>query len=355
MDPLNVAVIGCGIAGPRLHMPILSRHSGATLVAICDPNEWRLESAASEFAPVATCTDHRELIDRGDIDSVHVCTPPDLHEPIATDFLEASIPVLVEKPMTTSTESARRLIDVAEETGTTLSVVHNQRFEPQVRRALERVARGEIGDVLSVTLHYSEDIDVTRSPREWAFEMPGAEIGEGIPHQVYLPLAFVDGLGESIDVKTYTYGEYSEEVDFDTVVIETTDEAGIRPVTIEVTTNSISTSCLHVFGTRGSLAVPRGMIGSYVTTHENVVRNSVAHGVQHVANAIRKASDAVARAGYALRGDSRSMRNDGHYVQIDRHIDCVRSGTEPPVTPEEGYDTVCVLEELYRVADREAN
>jgi predicted dehydrogenase len=125
---LRVAVIGAGHHGKH-HARILSTLPGAELVAVVDTNCDRAEevAAATGARPVF---DAREVLDR--IDAVTIAVPTDMHRLVAVPFLEAGIPVLVEKPIARSLAEADDLIDAARKANVILAVGQSERFNPAI-------------------------------------------------------------------------------------------------------------------------------------------------------------------------------------------------------------------------------
>lgn len=352
MTTLNTAIVGYGNAGVDLHEPVVRSHPALELVAVCDMDERRLDAVEG---PVNRYTDVEALLDREAVDSVHVCTPPHTHVPIAEQVLGRSVPVLIEKPAAPSTEEVARLQEIAAETDTLASVVHNRLFAPFVQEALRAVRRGDVGDVVSVTMLYSEPQDLTQSERgEWVFDLPGAEIGEGIAHQAYLPLAFVDGLGDVRCVVTQNHAGYDDPVEFDGLALEATDATGDRLLTIKILTDSISKDALTVYGTDGELQVDftrMGMFRNSTNLEENpmtpksYLSYNFAYAGQIVANTVETGGEKVMRMLNQRFGDGEIPDGvRGHYVQTDRHVDAIRTGSEPPVSLQDAYDTVRILE-----------
>jgi predicted dehydrogenase len=85
-----------------------------------------------------------------DIDAVYVATPHTLHLPNSADALRAGKAVMCEKPLTTSANECRQLIDVANETGNYLMEAMWTWFLPAVRQAKSWVKAGRIGELLHV-------------------------------------------------------------------------------------------------------------------------------------------------------------------------------------------------------------
>src|ERR1043166_3578240 len=115
MAELNVAVIGCGGIG-AVHLARWAEVSGARIAAACDVDADHAQRIATEFGAEGH-SDWFSLLDGGGLDIVDVCTPPDLHAPIATKALSNGINVLCEKPLARNTAEAQGIVDAAEASG----------------------------------------------------------------------------------------------------------------------------------------------------------------------------------------------------------------------------------------------
>ncbi len=124
MERIRAAVIGVGYLG-RFHAQKYAALAGAVLVGVADVSTENRERVAKELG-VPAFADYRELLGR--VDAVSIATPTPLHFGIAAAFLESGADVLVEKPITTTVEDARRLIAIAAERGRVLQVGHLERF-----------------------------------------------------------------------------------------------------------------------------------------------------------------------------------------------------------------------------------
>ncbi len=90
------------------------------------------------------------------IEAVSIVTPNHLHHPVAAAFLNASIPVICDKPMTTTLADAERLCDTVERTGLTFALTHNYTGYPMVREARDLVHTGRLGTVRKVVAEYPQ-------------------------------------------------------------------------------------------------------------------------------------------------------------------------------------------------------
>lgn len=351
MNQIATAIVGCGNAGPNQHVPAIEINPRTTLAAVCDLDEDRVRSVAHETGATAY-TDVEQMLAEEDLDAVHICTPPQTHVAIAKTVLEAGIPALIEKPAAMNSEEVRELMDVVDETGTLASVVHNKLFLPFVRKALGRVESGEIGEIVSATMLFSKDENLLETPRgDWVYELPGGELGEGSPHQAYVPLEFVGRLDEVVCVSKQNFADYDEPIEFDGVSIEAQDTAG-RLITIKILTNSVSQDQLHVHGTDGELRVDFMKKGTFDYTTKSgfsagsLVTDSLDAAGQHVYNVAKNGFSYLEREWYRKQDDERGERSNGHYVVIDQFVDAVLGRGEPPVPLEDAYDTMRILEAL---------
>jgi predicted dehydrogenase len=131
MQKIRAAVVGVGYLG-RFHAQKYAQAEGCELVAVVDARAEAREQVANELGTQAL-QDHRELLGR--VDAVSVVTPTPAHFDIARDFLSAGAHVLVEKPITETTDEARQLIDLAKEKGRVLQVGHLERFNAAILAA----------------------------------------------------------------------------------------------------------------------------------------------------------------------------------------------------------------------------
>ena len=137
MQRLKLAVIGVGALG-RHHARILSEHPAVELVAVVDSRAEQGQDVAARCG-ATWLADYRELLSSGAVNAVSVVVPTFAHWHVAGDFLQAGIPVLVEKPLAANVAQARQLVDLATQRGTLLQVGHIERFNPAFQAASARI------------------------------------------------------------------------------------------------------------------------------------------------------------------------------------------------------------------------
>jgi UDP-N-acetylglucosamine 3-dehydrogenase len=139
----RVALIGLGTMG-RNHLRILAGVDGARLAAVCDADRVAVETASRAHS-VPGYTSWDEMLEHEKLDAAVVAVPTRFHLDAGLAVLGRGVHVLVEKPIATDMEEARRLVEAARGAGKVLAVGHVERFNPAVRELRRRVAGGEIG------------------------------------------------------------------------------------------------------------------------------------------------------------------------------------------------------------------
>src|SRR5438876_2933794 len=134
---LRAGVVGAGHMG-QYHMLVYAELWDMELVGVVDVDRDRAARVAAHYDTRAFA-DHRALIGR--VDLVSVAVPTEHHFQVASDFLEAGVSVLVEKPITPTLEEARELFAIARRTGAVLHVGHVERFNGAVQELKKIVER----------------------------------------------------------------------------------------------------------------------------------------------------------------------------------------------------------------------
>jgi predicted dehydrogenase len=134
---LRAAVVGVGYLG-RFHALKYAAHPDVDLVGVVDVDLDRGRAVATEVG-TAAFAHHAELVGRVDCVSVSVNTQH--HYAVACDLLAAGVDVLVEKPLTTTVDEGKDLLERAVRGGRVLQVGHLERFNPAIRAIEGRITQ----------------------------------------------------------------------------------------------------------------------------------------------------------------------------------------------------------------------
>jgi predicted dehydrogenase len=143
---VRVGVLGAGAWANFAHLPGFKRDTRCRLVALADPQIHLAKEAADRFDIPTACGDHRELIERSDIDLIDVCTPSHTHFELAWAALEAGKHVLCEKPVAYDFHDTRRAAAFAQSNGVKTKLGFTFRYAPSMRYMRELVREGFVGD-----------------------------------------------------------------------------------------------------------------------------------------------------------------------------------------------------------------
>jgi UDP-N-acetylglucosamine 3-dehydrogenase len=143
---LRVGVVGVGVMGSN-HARVFAGLPGVELVGVADPDRRQAEFVARTLG-CAAVADVAELLNLN-IDAATIAAPTHLHHDIALACIARGIHVMVEKPIASSVEEGRDIIEAARRAGVTLMVGHVERFNPAVE-TIKEALRDE--DILSIAI-----------------------------------------------------------------------------------------------------------------------------------------------------------------------------------------------------------
>ena len=143
---MRVALFGCGWIQDFHARGVLAR--GDELVAVANHREETAQAFAARHGIARVTTDWEALAADPDVDAAVVSTPNALHALQSIALLRNGKHVLVEKPMATSVAECDRMIVAAHGSGAFLMVAHCWRFRDEVIALRDRIAAGELGEVV---------------------------------------------------------------------------------------------------------------------------------------------------------------------------------------------------------------
>lgn len=182
MKKYRVGIIGCGAIFP-MHGISVSACEDAELVAVADIIKERADKKARQFN-CKSYTDYKEMVEKEDLDSVHLCLPHYLHAPVAIWCMEKGLNVLTEKPMATTREDAVAMMETAKKCGVRFACIFQNRFNNAnkfLKAVLESGRLGKIyGAKCAVTWHRDEAYYKSGEWRGKLYEGGGVIINQAI-------------------------------------------------------------------------------------------------------------------------------------------------------------------------------
>ncbi|PAW92882.1 oxidoreductase [Mucilaginibacter sp. MD40] len=154
-DKVRIATIGMGIMGfadtkAALTVP------GVELVGVCDLYKGRLAHAKEVYGQnLFTTMDHREILERKDIDAVIIATSDNWHSQIAIDAMHKGKAVYSEKPMVHKISQGLEEIRVQKATKAVFQVGSQRVSSIAYRKAKEMYEAGAIGKINSIEASFN--------------------------------------------------------------------------------------------------------------------------------------------------------------------------------------------------------
>ncbi len=145
--PSRAALIGYGMAGRTIHGRLL-REAGWQVSVVLVNNEERREQATSDWPGVTLVRTLDELVAvRDQLDVVVIASPTAMHKEHVDAMLVAGIPTVVDKPLGISAAQCQEMVDLADQTGTPLTVFQNRRWDTEQLTLRALLEQGVLGNV----------------------------------------------------------------------------------------------------------------------------------------------------------------------------------------------------------------
>lgn len=153
---LNLGMIGCGgISGAHVNgWNTLAQKGKARIVATADIVEARAKERATQLSAVDYYTNYEEILERDDIDAVHIMLPHYLHMEATVKAAEHGKHVLCIKPMARNLQEGRQMLQACKENNVLLAIGHMSRFKTEYIKTRELIDKGVLGKMFLVRIMY---------------------------------------------------------------------------------------------------------------------------------------------------------------------------------------------------------
>ena len=257
---INIGIIGMGRMG-IIHHEFINETNGLNVIAVCDKSKKRELEVKSKHE-LDLYLDIDEFLSIPEIDYDVVCTTNESHEGLAIKALNKGKNVIVEKPMSTSYESALKMVKAAEKNNKSLFVHHSTLWDRDYTTIKDTIKSGILGKILVIqsrAMFWGEfwagwGIDGMENPWRIKKEYGGGLLMDWGPHLIGQLLQImkkepvgVFGILQSGLWATEVPDHFSANIKFDDNII----------CQIEASNNCrIASPRWYVIGTKGTLTVP---------------------------------------------------------------------------------------------------
>jgi predicted dehydrogenase len=169
MRNIKTAIVGTGFMG-KVHAENVRRLGNVEIAAVVGSRPETARKFAESYSIPFETNKLEDVLNRADIQAVHICTPNVDHYPMSLAAVEAGKAVLCEKPLTLDVSEAQKLVDAAASRKAVNAVQHNLRYYPAVQQIRQMIRNGDIGEVLIVQGTYSQDWLLYDTDWNWRLE-----------------------------------------------------------------------------------------------------------------------------------------------------------------------------------------
>lgn len=150
-EKIRVGLVGYGYASKTFHAPLIVGTPGVELAAVSSSDAGKVHA---DWPAMTVVSDPQALFNDPSIDLIVIPTPNDTHFPLAQQAMAAGKHVVVDKPFTVTLSQAQELKQLAEQSGTLLSVFHNRRWDSDFLTLKALLKDGALGEVVYFESHF---------------------------------------------------------------------------------------------------------------------------------------------------------------------------------------------------------
>ena len=339
---MRFGYVGLGRATKLYHLPALGRISGATVLGGVDADPaqratWTAETGSPAFESL------EELLAQSP-DVVVIATPPALHADQCIAALQSGAHVYCEKPFTTTTDEADRVLAAVDATGRQVAVNHQYREKPIFRVLGERIASGEFGRLAFCHMWQLMELAPWDEPTLWRAQMARRTLLEGGVHLVDLMLQMFGEAPEAVYARR-SAGLHDDR-EADPVQIVTLEFGSGRLGLILV--DRITKAGTRYFEVRADCeqASLRASYGGRVAARIGAKRGEQAGiKVDYGLGGLAWAETGRRRRVLARGGRDMNVAATGDLLA--RAVAAFQAGGEPPSSGREARDVIAVIEAAY--------
>ena len=170
MKKVKLGFIGCGYMGQLAHIANYATMQDVELTALADMREKTAAEVAKRYGIHSVYRDHRELLDKADVDAVVAIMGYDQHHNVVPDILNAGKNCLTEKPICIKVSTAQKLQQLAEKKGIVYHIGYMKRCDLASKLMKEKIAEWKKSNECGA-LKY---LRVSMPPGDWTHQIENA-------------------------------------------------------------------------------------------------------------------------------------------------------------------------------------
>ncbi len=155
---LRIGVLGCGPVAQIAHLDACRKARNVELYAICDVAEDLLKKMSAVHEPRVVYRNYDDMLDDQQVEAIIIAAADQFHVTLCRQAVDAGKHVFIEKPLGVTVEECEDLLRRIQNTGLTLQVGNNRRFDPAIDHAHSFI-KEEIGQIIALKSWYYDSTD----------------------------------------------------------------------------------------------------------------------------------------------------------------------------------------------------
>ena len=334
---IKVAVVGTGNISPSHIRAFQAFGERCTVVALCDIAPEKAEARRRELGvdDATVYASHADVLARGDVDLVSICTPPSTHERLSVDFLDAGVNVLCEKPMAPSLAACDAILAAESRSGAMFSSVAQNRYRDDVVRLKAAIDSGLAGAVSHVAVDSAWWRGLSYYDLSWRGTWDQEGGGPTLNHAVHHVdlLLWLLGAPESVTAVMTNAAHENAEV----------EDLSVAILAYQRALATLTSSVVH----HGE---PQRMVVQGRDASVSLAGDVVAEVPQPNGFPVPGGdADLVERLQSVIAGRE-PLAHLGHQGQVDDVLTAIETGRRPAIDGHDGRRTIELITAIYRAA-----
>ncbi len=333
---IKISVVGAGLMGQQ-HIKAIKKSKKALLHSIVTVNN--NSTYLSKKFNVPLFKNIKELLIKNKPDAAIVATPNQLHKINTISFLKSKIPVLLEKPISDSFTSAKKILDCYKTNNTPLLIGFHRRYNSNVTKVKHQIESGKLGKIVSANIMCWFYKHKEYYNYKWRIKKGGGPLAINLVHDIDL-ICYL--LGSVKFVQAFTSNSTRRFEVEDTASVNLTFYSGalctlnlsdtiVAPWSYELTAGEnpvypkTSQSAYYIGGTKGSIQFPNISLWNYKSK--------------------RSWWKKISNKKESIQFSNKTLTN-----QIDHFCDVVKKKAKPKVNIYDGFTSMKILNAILKSA-----
>ena len=331
MKKIRVGLVGLGFSGSLHADAYAAIKDKVDLVAVCDLDKEKAEMMAGCYGAKAY-TDFKKMLKNEKLDAVDLCVPHHLHSKFVITAAKAGKHVIVEKPIATTVEEAKKMIEATRKANVKFMVAEDQVHLPAHKLAKELLDKRTIGKIFMARV-LSAVYDVPEDDKGWKLDPKNKGVLLDMAVHYFMTLQWLIGPIEKVNAMAESVIVEKGISDFDDNAIAVVKFKNGAIGEVSVTTVVAREPCqrLEFYGTEGTIIVDH-------SCEKPLMYHSVHRGME-TDGWVRPDVEHETYPGYFPL----TFRNEIKYF-----IDCILENREPEFGGKMGIESIKVVEAAYK-------